>query len=106
MKSFLIFLVGVALGGAAALFVLPGLLIGAGAGAGIATGLKAGTCLTAEAALDKGYIGKDQVGELIAAAGQKILAQNVASDDESFASGDAKCQEFIAKLKTENAGAK
>ncbi len=106
MKSFLIFLAGAVIGLAAAFFVLPGAFVGLGAGAGIATGLQAGTCLTAEAAKEKGYITGEQVGELIAAAGQQLSAQNVTMDKAVLADGDAKCQEIIAKLKEAAAQAK
>lgn len=106
MKSFLVFIIGAVVGLAAAFFVLPGVFVGVGAGVGISTGLQAGACLTAEAAKEKGYITGEQVGELIAAAGQQISAQNVATDQNALASGDAKCQEIIAKLKEAAAGAK
>jgi hypothetical protein len=106
MKSFLVFIIGAVVGLAAAFFVLPGVFVGMGAGVGISTGLKAGACLTAEAAKEKGYISGEQVGELIAAAGQQISAQGVPVDQNEMASGDAKCQEIIAKLKEAAAGAK
>lgn len=99
MKSFLIFLVGVVAGLAAAFVVLPGALIGVGAGVGISTGLQAGACLTAQAAKDKGLITGDQVGELIKAAGEQFSADKITADEIVLASGDAKCQELISKLR-------
>ncbi len=104
MKSFLIFLAGAVIGVAAALFVLPGAFVGMGAGAGIATGLQAGTCLTAEAAKEKGYITGEQVGELIAAASQQISTAKVTSDPAALASSDAQCQELITKLRAAASG--
>ncbi len=98
MKSLAILLIGVVIGAAATWFVVPGALVGAGAGAGIATGLQAGLCLTAEAAKEKGYVTADQVGELLAAAGEQISAKNVSASVD-ISGGDAKCQEFIAKLR-------
>ncbi len=99
MKSFVLFVVGAVVGAAAVFFLAGGLLIGAGAGAGIVTGVKAGACLTAEAAKEKGYITADQVGELLTTAGAQITGQ-VPSTDASFAGGDDECQKLIAEMRS------
>ena len=98
MKSFLFFVVGAVVGAAAAVFLAGGLLIGTGAGAGIVTGVKAGACLTAEAAKEKAFITPEQVGELLTAAGAQISGE-APSVDASFASGDEECQKLVSDLK-------
>lgn len=98
MRSFLIFVVGALTGGAAAIVLAGGVFTGLGAGAGIVTGLKAGSCLTAEAAKEKGYITADQIDELLSAAAAQISSQQVA-EDASFVGGNAECQKVLSELK-------
>jgi len=56
MQSFFVLVVGALVGAAATFFLAGGFLIGTGAGAGIVTGVKAGACLTALAANEKGFV--------------------------------------------------
>ena len=93
MQSFLIFVVGSIIGAVAAIVFAGGIFAGLGAGAGIVTGLKAGSCLTAEAAKEKGYITADQVRELLSAAGAQMTGQQLA-DNSPFADGAADCQKI------------
>ena len=98
MQSFLLLVLGALVGVAATFFLAGGLLIGAGAGAGIVTGDKAGACLTAEAAKEKGFVTSEQVDELLAAAGAQITGQ-APSVEASFAGGDNDCQKLVSDLK-------
>ena len=98
MQSFLLLVVGAVVGAAATFFLASGTLIGVGAGAGIATGVKAGACMTAEAAKEKGFITAEQVGELLTAAGAQITGQ-APEVEATFASGDDECAKLVAEMK-------
>jgi len=98
MKSFLLVLVGVILGAVLTFVAASGVLIGAGAGAGIVTGLKAGACLTAEAAKSKGYITADKVDELLTEAAKQVANQKLA-DASAFTGSDAACQKVIEDVR-------
>jgi len=98
VKSFLLVVVGMVLGGALSLLLASGTLTGLGAGAGIVTGLKAGACLTVEAAKDKGYVTSDQVNELLNAAAAQIAGEKLANEI-LLTGGDAACQKVVEELK-------
>jgi hypothetical protein len=70
-----------------------------GPGAGIATGLQAGACLTVEAAKEKGLITAEQVEEIFAAAAETMKVEADIGADTDFADSDAECREVVAKLK-------
>ena len=86
------------IGVAGSLLLASPFLTGIGAGVGVATGLKAGTCLTAEAAKAKGYVKPEQVGDLIASAFAQMADRKIAGHEE-LTIDDAACQKFIADLK-------
>ena len=94
MKVVLIFILGTVIGAAGSFLFGTGI----GAGAGVITGLKAGACLTVEAAKDKGLISGDQVDEVLNAAVQSILSQE-ASGEEAIKEGDLKCEQVVAEMK-------
>ena len=94
MKVVLIFILGTVIGAAGSFLFSTGI----GAGAGVITGLKAGACLTVEAAKDKGLISGDQVDEVLNAAVQSILSQEV-SGEEAINEGDLKCEQVVAEMK-------
>ena len=94
MKVVLIFIFGTVIGAAGSFLFGTGI----GAGAGVITGLKAGACLTVEAAKDKGLISGDQVDEVLNAAVQSILSQE-ASGEEAIKEGDLKCEQVVAEMK-------
>jgi hypothetical protein len=98
MQSILLLVVGAVVGAAATFFLAGGLLIGAGAGAGLATGVKAGACMTAEAAKAKGFITAEQVGELLTAAGAQITGQ-APTVDVTFAGGDQDCAKLVSDMR-------
>ena len=94
MKSLLLVLLGLVIGGAAGFFVATPI----GAGVGIATGLKAGACLTVEGAKEAGFITSEQVDDVLMSAGRQIASADVA-EDVSFSGGDTECTRFIAEMK-------
>jgi hypothetical protein len=75
------------------------------AGGGFATASKAGACLTAEAAKDKGLITAEQVDEVIEAAGGKISSAG-AGEPAAALLNDAECQKVVAELREAAAQAK
>ena len=96
MKSFLLLVVGLVLGAVGTFVLTSGVILGAGAG--IATGLKAGACLTVEAAKERGFITTEQVGEVLQAAGQQLSTINV-DDQSGYALSDAACVKVVQELK-------
>lgn len=94
MKSILIFLGGLILGGALTF----GAATGLGAGVGVATGLVAGACMTVESAKDLGFITPDQVDQVLKTAVEQISKDNMA-DASEISGSDAECQKVIAELK-------
>lgn len=94
MKGLLIFILGAVIGAAGSFLFGTGI----GAGAGVITGLKAGACLTVEAAKDKGLITGDQVDEVLNAAVQSILSQE-ASGEAAITEADLKCEQVVAEMK-------
>ena len=99
MKSVLLVILGAVLGGALSLMLASGALTGIGAGAGIITGLKAGACLTVEAAKGKGYITGEQVDDLLSAAAAQIAGEKLANEP-LLVGGDAACKKIVEELKT------
>jgi len=99
LKTFLLLVFGAVIGAVITFVVASGLLLGVGAGAGIVTGLKAGACLTAEAAKAKGYITAQQVDELLTAAAKQVASQKLA-EESAFTGSDAACQKVIDELKS------
>jgi hypothetical protein len=99
MKSFLLLVIGAILGGIATFILASPVMTGVGAGVGIATGLKAGACLTVEAAKDKGLISSEQVAEVLQAAAGQLATTDVSADEEGFKLDDAACQKVVADLK-------
>jgi len=94
MKSFLIFVGGIVAGFAIFAFLGTGFLTGIGAGVGIATGLKAGACVTVEAAKEKGLISAEQVDEVLNAAVNKIAGE-AGDTDTTLVGTDAECQKIV-----------
>ena len=85
MKSFLLVVLGIVIGGV-------------GAGAGVVTGLHSGACLTLEAAREKGLITADQETEIWIAAVEQLtgegLPESVTKDP-----GEVDCARVVADLK-------
>lgn len=97
MKGLILFVFGGIVGAVLAIVFAGGALTGAGAGVGIVTGLKAGACLTVEAAKGKGLISEDQVDELLSAAAGLIAESG--ADDPQITGGSAACEEILRQMK-------
>jgi hypothetical protein len=98
MKSFLMFLLGAVVGGIASVLITSGVFTGIGAGAGIVTGLKAGACLTVEAAKEEGLITAEQVDTVLNAAVKQIASAEL-SDEAALSGSDAECVKVVTQLK-------
>lgn len=98
MKGFLLFVAGLAVG-VVAMFLLAPVVLGVGAGVGIVTGLKAGACLTVEAAKERGFITAAQVDEVLRAAGKQIASSSDMKDEVALSGGDAECAKVVAEMK-------
>lgn len=98
MKSFVLVVAGVVLGALATVLLMPA-AVGVGAGVGILTGLKAGACLTVEAAKERGFITSAQVSEVLRAAGEQIASSVESAEKPVLAGSDAECAKLVADLK-------
>ncbi len=98
MKTILLLLVGAVIGAVVGVFLFSGVLTGVGAGVGIITGLKAGACLTVEAAKEQGLVTAEQVDDVLNAAARLIAAEDL-GDEASLSGGDAECARVVADLK-------
>ena len=98
MKSFLLVVAGLLLGAIGTFVVTSAVFTGIGAGVGIVTGLKAGACLTVEAAKERGFITGEQVDEVFQAAGRQLSSTNV-DDQSGFTLSDAECMKVVQDLK-------
>ncbi|MBK0399027.1 hypothetical protein H0I76_07485 [Limibaculum sp. M0105] len=94
MRGVLIFLAGLIIGGGLSFIVATGI----GAGVGVATGLMAGACMTAESAKELGLITPEQVDQVLNAAVEQITANQLAEADK-ISGSDAGCQKVISDLK-------
>lgn len=96
MRSVLLILLGLVIGGVLGVIGGGALGLGAGAGVGIVTGLKAGACLTLEAAREEGLISEDQEAGLLAAAARTIASEDL-PDGPDTSSID--CRAVVAELR-------
>jgi hypothetical protein len=98
VKSFLLILLGLVIGAIAGVFLLSPFIMGIGTGVGVATGLKAGACLTVEAAKESGLITAEQVGEVLNAA-MRTIASTEIDGAAALSAGDAECAKVVEELK-------
>ncbi|MEO1090734.1 MAG: hypothetical protein AAFX81_08875 [Pseudomonadota bacterium] len=98
MKTFLVALVGVLIGGAIGGYLAFTSGAGAGAGGEVITGARAGACLVVEAAKDDGLIGPDQVDGVLGAAAMKLVGGGPVPTVARFVDGDAECAPMVAQL--------
>ncbi len=98
MKSFLIaivfLIIGGVVGGVAALSVGTGI----GAGVGIATGYAAGACSALEVAKDQGLVTDAQFDQILRGAAEKIAGQVELPPDAELADTAAECAKVMADL--------
>ena len=100
MKTALLILVGVLIGGLLGFFGGGAIGLGAGAGVGIVTGLKAGACLTLEAARGEGLITAEQEPALLAAAARQLASE---TRPEGPDTSGIDCAEVLAELRKASA---
>ena len=98
MKKFLLVVLGFVLGTIVTIFFSSTILTGIGAGVGVATGIKAGACLTVEAAKERGFITSDQVDEVLRAAIKQIVDTDLGEED-ALSGADAECEKVVSELK-------
>ena len=101
MKGFIIAVIFLIIGGAAAGF----LALGVGTAAGIAVGSQAGICLAMETAKNGGLLTAEQVDKVIADTVNTIRGKSsadVASELE-WISSEKDCADMVAKMEAETA---
>jgi len=104
MKSFIIALIFLIIGGIAGGFVALGMGTGIGAGVGIATGLAAGACSALESAKDQGLVTDAQFDEVLRGAVAKISGSVELPPGSELADTAADCEKVMAKLQKAAAG--
>ena len=96
MKTLLLILLGFVIGGVAGALGGGLLGVGAGAGVGVVTGLKAGACLTLEAARAEGLITADQEAGLLRAAARQFASEDLPEGPDT---SEIDCAAVVAELR-------
>lgn len=96
MKTFLLFLLVFVVGGVVGALGGGVFGVGAGAGVGIVTGLKAGACLTLEAARVEGLISADQEAGLLEAAARQFGSEDLPEGPDT---SEIDCAAVVADLR-------
>ena len=102
MKTALIAIVFLLIGGAVGGFLALGFGAGMGAGAGIVVGSQAGACLAVESAKDQGLLSAEQIDQVLAGAIGKIKSKAELPPDAEpeWVGTAADCAAMIAELAT------
>ena len=102
MKTAIIAVVFLLIGGVVGGVLALGYGAGMGAGAGIAVGSQAGACLAMESAKDQGLLSAEQIEQVLAGAVDKIKGKaEVPADGEfQWVATEADCAAMIAELAT------
>jgi hypothetical protein len=102
MKTALIAIVFLLIGGAVGGFLALGFGAGMGAGAGIVVGSQAGACLALESAKDQGLLSAEQIDQVLAGAIGKIKSKSELPPDAEpqWVGTAADCAAMIAELAT------
>ena len=100
MKTALIAIVFLLIGGAVGGFLALGFGAGLGAGAGIVVGSQAGACLAVESAKDQGLLSAEQIDQVLAGAIGKIKSKAELPPDAEpqWVGTAADCAAMIAEL--------
>ena len=104
MKSFLIGVVFLIIGGLVGGFVALSVGTGIGAGVGIATGVAAGACSAVESAKDQGLVTDAQFDEVLGGAVAKIAGSVELPPEAELAGTAAECEKVMADLQKAAAG--
>ncbi len=102
MKTAIIAIVFLLIGGAVGGYLALGYGAGMGAGAGIVVGSQAGACLAMESAKDQGLLSAEQIDQVLAGAIGKIKGKAQVPPDAEFewVGSEADCAAMIAELAT------
>jgi hypothetical protein len=102
MRTFIIALICLVVGGAVGAFGAFSVGAGMGAGAGIVVGAQAGACLALEAAKDRGLLETADIDALIADTAGRIRreAPEGATGELQLVQSEADCAEMVAKLRS------
>ena len=102
MKTAIIAIVFLLIGGAVGGYMALGYGAGMGAGAGIVVGSQAGACLAMESAKDQGLLSAEQIDQALAGAIGKIKGKAQVPPDAEFewVGSEADCAAMIAELAT------
>jgi hypothetical protein len=102
MRTFIIALICLVVGGALGAVGAFGVGAGMGAGAGIVVGAQAGACLALEAAKDRGLLDAADIDALIADTARRIHSEapESATSELPRVRSEADCAEMIAKLRS------
>jgi len=102
MKTAIIAIVFLLIGGAIGGYMALGYGAGMGAGAGIVVGSQAGACLAMESAKDQGLLSAEQIDQALAGAIGKIKGKAQVPPDAEFewVGSEADCAAMIAELAT------
>ena len=100
MKTAIIAIVFLLIGGAVGGYLALGYGAGMGAGAGIVVGSQAGACLAMESAKDQGLLSAEQIDQALAGAIDKIKGKAQLPPDAKFqwVGNEADCAAMIAEL--------
>ena len=98
MKTFLIAIVFLIIGGVAGGFGALSVDTGIGAGVGVATGLAAGACSALESAKDQGLVTDEQFDQVLRGAVAKIAGSVELAPDAEIAGTAAECEKLMADL--------
>lgn len=96
MRSILLVVLGLIIGGILGIIGGGALGVGAGAGVGIVTGLRAGACLTLEAARGQGLITADLEGEILQAAARQFASEDLPEGPDT---SQIDCQAVLAEMR-------
>lgn len=99
MKTAIIVLVSLIIGGLVGGFLAVGVGAGLGAGAGIVVGSQAGACLAVETAKDQGMLSAGQADQVIAGTVQKLRGKaGDVQGSPDWIGSEADCAKIIADL--------
>ena len=100
MKTFVIALVFLIIGGSVAAF----LALGIGTSMGVGTGLAAGACATLQAARDQGLVSDAQADQVLSAAVATLTGGVELPPEAKLAATAADCKRGLAELRRARAG--
>ena len=100
MKSFIIAIIFLVIGGAVGGFLALSVGKGVGAGAGLVVGTQAGACMAVEAAKERGLLSGQQINQVIADTVGKIKGKSTPKPDApiQWVGNEADCAKMVAEM--------